>query len=137
MEATTRGELSSNERGKHAELLAATALLANGYSVLEPISPQPYDLAIRNPYTSETKYVQIKTAYLRNSEKDVERYGKEYLRVPGARSSGKVYAKHEVDLFVAVWDGEVYLFPNREKSEYWITPEQLSIRWTKLERKIS
>lgn len=121
--------LSSTERGKHAELLAATALLANGYSVLEPISPQPYDLAIRHPQTGETSYVQIKTAFSR----DEERYGGEYIVVRGAKNSGKVYTREEVDYFVAVWQGDVYLFPNREIKEYWIRPDKLSEKWTKLD----
>src|SRR5690625_1468935 len=121
--------LSSTERGKHAELLAATALLANGYSVMEPISPQPYDLAIRHPQTGETSYVQIKTAFSRNEE----RYGGEYIVVRGAKNSGKVYTREEVDYFVAVWQGEVYLFPNREIKEYWIRPDKLSEKWTKMD----
>lgn len=121
--------LSSTERGKHAELLAATALLANGYSVLEPISPQPYDLAIRHPQTGETSYVQIKTAFSR----DEERYGGEYIVVRGAKNSGKVYTREEVDYFVAVWQGDVYLFPNREIKEYWIRPDKLSEKWMKLD----
>ena len=121
--------LSSTERGKHAELLAATALLANGYSVMEPISPQPYDLAIRHPQTGETSYVQIKTAFSRNEE----RYGGEYIVVRGAKNSGKVYMREEVDYFVAVWQGDVYLFPNREIKEYWIRPDKLSEKWTKLD----
>lgn len=121
--------LSSTERGKHAELLAATALLANGYSVMEPISPQPYDLAIRHPQTGETSYVQIKTAFSR----DEERYGGEYIVVRGAKNSGKVYMREEVDYFVAVWQGDVYLFPNREIKEYWIRPDKLSEKWMKLD----
>lgn len=124
-------ELSSNQKGKHAELLAATALLANGYSVMEPISPQPYDLAVRRADGS-TKYVQVKTAFKR----DEKRYGGEYLVVRGAKNNGDVYTKDEVDLFVAVWDGDVYLFPNREVKEYWIRPEQIGEKWTKLERGI-
>lgn len=124
--------LTSNDRGKHSELLAATDLLANGYSVLEPISPQPYDLAIRHPQTGESSYIQIKTAFMR----DEPRYGGAYIVVRGARNNGKVYTMGEVDYFVAVWDGEVYLFPNREKSEYWIRPKDLSTKWTHLMRDI-
>lgn len=123
-------ELSSNERGKHAELLAATALLANGYSVLEPISPQPYDLAARNPTTGETIFVQVKTAFTRNET----RYGGEYVVVKGARNNGSVYRLSEVDYFVAVWNGDAYLFANREISEYWVKPEHVHTKWTKLER---
>ena len=120
---------TSNDKGKHAELLAQTALLANGYNVLEPISPQPYDLAARNPQTQETVYYQVKTAFLR----DEERYGGEYLVVKGARNNGKVYEKDEVDRFIAVWNGTCYVFPNREVSEYWVRPWQVDEKWTKLE----
>ena len=119
---------TSNDKGKHAELLAQTALLANGYNVLEPISPQPYDLAARNPQTQETVYFQVKTAFLR----DEERYGGEYLVVKGARNNGKVYEKDEVDRFIAVWNGTCYVFPNREVSEYWVRPWQVDEKWTKL-----
>ena len=119
---------TSNDKGKHAELLAQTALLANGYNVLEPISPQPYDLAARNPQTQETVYYQVKTAFLR----DEERYGGEYLVVKGARNNGKVYEKDEVDRFIAVWNGTCYVFPNREVSEYWVRPWQVDEKWTKL-----
>lgn len=125
-------ELSSNSKGKHAELLAATALLANGWSVLEPISPQAYDLAARNPNSQETIYIQIKTAFKRSEE----RYGGDYLVVRGARNNGKVYRKEEVDVFIAVWEGECYLFPNREKSEYWVKPENIDEKWSRLERDI-
>ena len=126
--ATTTIELSSNIKGRHAELLAQTALLANGYSVLEPISPQPYDLAIRHPETGETSYVQIKTAFLR----DEPRYGGEYVVVRGAKNNGQTYTREEVDHFAAVWDGEVYLFPNREISEYWVRPAELGVKWQRL-----
>lgn len=123
---------TSNEIGKHAELLAQTALLANGYSVMEPISPQPYDLAARNPLTQETDYYQVKTAFLR----DEERYGGKYLVVKGARNNGKVYEKREVDRFIAVWNGECYVFPNREVSEYWIRPSKIDEKWTKMETEL-
>src|SRR5690625_7020354 len=102
--------LSSTERGKLAELLAALALRANGYSVMEPISPQPYDLAIRHPQTGETSYVQIKTAFSR----DEERYGGEYIVVRGAKNSGKVYTREEGDYFDEAWQGGGYFFTNRE-----------------------
>jgi len=125
-------ELTTSERGKHAELLAATALLSNGYSVMEPISPQPYDYSIRCPATGDTHYVQVKTAFLRDTPKDIQRYGRPYLRVAGAKSNGDVYLHDEVDYFIAIWRGNCYMFPNREISEYWINPEQLDEKWTKL-----
>lgn len=124
--------LSTTEKGRHAELLAQTALLAAGYVVMEPIAPEPFDMAIRRKDTKETSYVQVKTAFLR----DEDRYRGDYIVVRGAKNSGKVYTRDEVDYFVAVWDGEVYIFPNREVSEYWIRPEQLDEKWTKLSTEI-
>ena len=124
--------LTSTERGRHAELLAQTALLANGYTVLEPISPEPFDLAIKRVGTNRTFYVQVKTAFLR----DEERYGGQYIVVKGAKSNGDVYTKDEVDYFVAIWQGECYMFPNREISEYWIRPDQIETKWTKLSDRI-
>jgi len=121
--------LTSISKGKHAELLAQTALLANGYTVMEPISAEPFDMAIKRIGDKATSFVQVKTAFLR----DEERYGGEYIVVRGAKNNGKVYTSQEVDYFVAVWDGDVYLFPNREKSEYWIRPSDLDVKWTKLE----
>ena len=128
--------LSSNEKGKHAELLAATAFLANGYTVMEPISPQPYDLAVKHPKSRKVSFVQVKTAYLRDTPEDIKRYGHAYLRVPGVKNKGAIYTKDEVDLFAAVWEGEVYIFPNREIQDYWVLPEKVSEKWTKLERGI-
>lgn len=124
--------LSSTEKGRHAELLAQTALLAAGYVVMEPIAPEPFDMAIRRKDTKETSYVQVKTAFMR----DDERYGGEWVIVKGAKNSGKVYAKDEVDYFVAVWQGDVYMFPNRELSEYWERPWNIDEKWTKLVTKI-
>lgn len=121
--------LTSISKGMHAELLAQTALLANGYTVMTPLAPEPFDMAIKRIGDKTVYFVQVKTAFLRNEE----RYGGEYIVVRGAKNNGNVYTKQEVDYFVAVWDGEVYLFPNREVSEYWIRPSDLGEKWTKLE----
>lgn len=120
--------LTSTEKGRHAELLTQTALLANGWTVLEPIAAEPFDMAIKKVGDKAISYVQVKTAFLRNEE----RYGGEYIVVRGAKNSGKVYTMQEVDYFVAVWQGECYMFPNRERSEYWIRPRNLETKWTKL-----
>lgn len=125
---TVQQALTSSEKGRHAELLAQTALLANGWSVLEPIAPEAYDLAIRRVDDKTTKYVQVKTAFPR----DEKRYSGRYIVVKGAKNSGKVYSREEVDYFVAVWGGKVYLFPNREISEYWIRPRDMATKWTEL-----
>lgn len=123
-----KNEPTSIERGRHAELLAQTALLSNGMTVLEPISPEPFDLAARVKDNGKTIYVQVKTAFSR----DEDRYGGEYVVVRGSKSNGKVYTKKEVDFFVAVWEGTCYMFPNEEKSEYWVRPKDMDCKWTKL-----
>lgn len=122
------GALTSNEKGRHAELLAQTALLANGYTVLEPIAPEAFDMAFKRIDEERVYLVQVKTATRRNEE----RYGGEWIIVKGAKNNGKVYTKAEADYFVAVWDGEVYLFPNREISEYWVRPAELDVKWQRL-----
>jgi|SRR5699024_3026624 len=124
--------LTSNAKGRHAELLAQTAFLVNGYEVSEPITPLPYDMIVRNPNTCEVTTVQVKTCFMR----DEERYGGQYLVVKGARNNGKTYGKDEVDVFIAVWEGECYLFPNREIKEYWVRPEHIDEKWTKLSTEI-
>lgn len=126
--AATEIALTSNNKGRHAELLAQTALLANGYIVMEPIAPEPFDLAVKRIGEDETFYVQVKTAYLR----DEPRYGGEYIVVRGAKNNGSVYTEAEVDYFIAVWQGRAYMFPNREISEYWIRPKDLASKWTEL-----
>lgn len=131
--ATDTLTLSSTEKGRHAELLAQTALLANGFTVLEPIAPEPFDLAVKRHGDKRTYYVQVKTANLRDKDSDIERYNGEWLVVKGAKNNGKVYTKEEVDFFVAVWDGNCYLFPNREVSEYWVRPSQIDEKWERLE----
>ena len=124
--------LTTTEKGKHAELLAQTALLANGYTVLEPIAPESFDLAVRHPTSKETLYVQVKTAYLRDSDEDIKRYGDAYLVVKGAPASGRPYLADEVDCFIAVWQGRVFMFPNEGLREYWVKASEVSDKWTEI-----
>lgn len=122
-------KLTSTEKGRHAELIAQTALLANGFTVMEPIAPEAFDLAVIDPIDGRTLYGQVKTASVRNEP----RYGDgDYLVVKGKNSSGRVYAKSDVDFFIAVHDGKAYMFDNREKGEYWCKADQVSNRWTLL-----
>lgn len=119
---------TSDEKGRHAELLAIAALLANGYTVLEPVTTEAYDLAIRNNL-GNTLYVQVKTAFRRKDK----RYGDdEYIVVPATRNNGKVYTKADADLFIAIVDNDVYMFDNREISEYWVKAKDVADKWTKL-----
>lgn len=125
----TEYKLTSISKGRYSELLAQTALLANGWTIMEPISPEPFDLAIKRIGDKQTFYVQVKTASVRSEE----RYGGEWVIVKGSKNNGQKYTKEEVDYLVTVHNGEVYMFDNRECSEYWVRPWLIDERWTKLE----
>lgn len=124
--------LTATEKGRHTELLAQTALLANGWTVLEPIAAEPFDLAITKIGSRKTHYVQVKTSFRRKEK----RYAGEYVVVRGSKGNGDVYKKDEVDYFVTVVDNDVYIFPNQEKSEYWVKKEHVDVKWTKLRTEI-
>lgn len=117
---------STITKGRHSELLAQTALLANGWSVTEPIAPEPYDLVARAPGSTDWLTIQIKSARVRD-----DRNGEIvcYTR----KNNGEVYGLNDCDLFIAVLNGEVYMFTNRNLSEYWVTQKNISEKWTKLE----
>lgn len=125
----TERSLTATEKGRHAELLAQTALLANGYTVMEPIAPEAFDIAIKRIGEADTHYIQVKTGSLR----DEKRYGGEWVIVKGAKNSGALYTKEEVDYFIAVYRGGVYMFPNSEQTEYWVRPWLLAEKWTELD----
>jgi hypothetical protein len=114
-------------KGRHAELIAITALLANGWTVMEPTAPEPFDLGITRPGWTDFKRVQVKTARLRNRD------GVDWVVVNGSRSTGKPYTRAETDYFIGIVEGDVYMFENREISEYWAKPDELATKWTKLE----
>lgn len=113
-------------KGRHSELLAQTALLANGWSVSEPIAPEPFDLVARAPGSTEWQTIQIKSARVRDDRNgEVVCYAR--------KNNGKPYDKEDCDLFIAVISGNVYLFENRSISEYWVGAETINEKWTKLE----
>lgn len=111
--------------GRHSELLAQTALLANGWSVAEPIAPEPYDLVAKAPGSAEWVRIQIKTARARE-----DRNG--WVVCYTRKNSGEVYGAADCEYFIAVLAGDVYMFPNRNLSEYWVKPDELSEKWTRL-----
>jgi hypothetical protein len=113
-------------KGRHSELLAQTALLANGWNVAEPIAPEAFDLVARAPGSTEWQRIQIKSARVRD-----DRNGEIvcYTR----KNNGKVYDLDDCDLFIAVLNSDVYMFANRSISEYWVTPSNIEEKWTKLD----
>lgn len=118
-------------KGRHAELIAITALLANGWLVMEPTAPDVFDLGITRPGWKEYKRVQVKSARLRHKE------GTDWVVVTGTKSNGEHYSKDEVDYFIGVHEGVAYMFENRGISEYWAKPTELGDKWTRLDASIA
>lgn len=119
--------LSSTTKGRHSELVAATAFLAAGWDVLEPIVPTTYDLAVTKPGSKEIVRIQIKMISRR------ERGGTEYYVLKGRRNTGNPYSLEETDVFAGIVDGKVYMTENRVQSEYWVKVDEVDQRWTRLE----
>ena len=113
-------------KGRHSELLAQTALLANGWSVSEPIAPEAFDLVARAPGSAEWQRIQIKSARVRE-----DRNGE--IVCYARKNNGKNYDADDCDLFIAVLNSDVYMFANRFLSEYWVTAANIEDKWTKLE----
>lgn len=112
--------------GRHSELLAITALLANGYTVLEPAVPEPFDLAITKRGEKAIIRAQCKTALYR--EKD----GIAYYVVKGKKNSGITYDMDDCDIFLGVIGNDVYMFDNTEITEYWVRADAIESKWTRL-----
>lgn len=118
--------LSTASVGRHSELLAQTALLANGWVVMEPIVPEPFDIAVTKRGDTRICRCQVKTVLKR--EKD----GVEYFVVKGKKSNGNVYTLDDCDVFIGVYHNVVYLLENRCLTEYWIKVDEVSEKWTEL-----
>jgi hypothetical protein len=117
---------STITKGRHSELLAQTALLANGWTPMEPVAPEVFDIGITRPGMGREYYkVQIKSARRRE-----DRNGE--VVVYARKNNGAPYTLDEADYIIGILDGEVYMFENRELSEYWCPAHALSEKWTKL-----
>lgn len=123
---------TTNTKGRHAELIATTALLANGFIVMEPTAPDVYDLGVtRKEWGNYYRRTQVKTARLRVKD------GVEWVVVTGTRNNGQHYSTDEIDDFIGVHNGVAYMFDCRNISEYWCKPAELSERWTRLDASIA
>lgn len=118
-------------KGRHAELIAITALLANGWTVMEPTAPDSFDLGITRPGDRTYYRVQVKNARYRVKD------GEEWIVVNGTKSNGDRYSVDEVDYFIGVYEGVAYMFENRGISEYWAKPTELGDKWTRLDASIA
>jgi len=113
------------KRGYHSELLAQAALLSAGWDVSVPSTPKPYDMVAERPATGERMYVQVKTAR-RRSDRNGE------IVVYAKKNSGKIYTLDDCTHFITVLDTDVYLFENREISEYWSAADAVDSKWERL-----
>lgn len=120
-------ELSSTTKGTHSELIAATAFLAAGWKVLEPIVPDTYDFALTQDGSHEIVKVQVKMLAKRTRD------GIDWFVLKGRRNTGNPYTMDECDVFAGIYDGKVYVTENRVLSEYWVKVEDADERWLRLD----
>lgn len=123
---TTSQALTTASIGRHSELLAQTALLANGWTVLESIVPEPFDLAVTKRGDNRICRIQIKTLVQRTKN------GVDYYVLKGKKNSGDVYDKDDCDVFIGVGNNVVYLVENRCIGEYWVRVDEVAVKWTEL-----
>ena len=122
-------QLSTSTIGRHSELLAMAALLADGWSVSEPTVPEAHDLlASKN---GQQMRIQVKT--IKQREKD----GVPYYVIRGLKNNREVYSLSDCDAFIGVVGEHVYLAENRELSEYWSRADDVSEKWKRLDLKIT
>lgn len=110
--------------GRHSELKAITALLANGWEVAEPTAPETYDLVARVP-GGEWQTFQVKTCHTRKDRNGA-------VVVYAKKSDGTPYMPSECDWLVGINGSDVYLIENRGIGEYWATPNNAAEKWTLL-----
>lgn len=123
---TTAQALTTASIGRHSELLAQTALLANGWTPLEPLFPDSFDIAVTKKGDNRICRIQVKTIIKRVKD------GIEYYVVKGKKNNGNVYTKEDCDVFIGVYHNVVYLLDNREISEYWSRVDEVAEKWTEL-----
>lgn len=112
-------------KGTHSELLAITALLANGWDVAEPIAPRRFDLVALPPGGKRWVQIQVKTARQRK-----DRNGE--IVVYAKKNNGEPYTLDEAEYIIGIYENMVYIFPNRGIGEYWVRPELIDKVWTHL-----
>lgn len=120
-------ELSSTMKGRRAELIAASAFMANGYIVLEPMAAETFDLLVHKEGSGE--YIRVQTKTITKRERD----GVEYFVIKGRRNTGKPYTLEETDIFAGVYEGKVYITENRVLSEYWCRADEADTKWLRLD----
>lgn len=121
--------LSTSTIGRHSELLAMAALLADGWSVSEPTVPEAHDLlAVKG---DRSLRIQVKTIKMR------EKSGRPYYVIRGLKNSGQAYDTTDCDVFIGVVGEHVYMTPCTGLTDYWCGTDEASEKWTYLPLKIT
>lgn len=108
--------------GTVSELIAACALLDNGFEVSKPLLVSVYDFLALDPITDKCLKIQVKTAYARKDRG-------EYIVVYSKKGDKKPYTLKEADFIVAVHGLDVYMFRNTGQREYWCKKSELGNKW--------
>lgn len=118
--------LTSSSVGRHSELLAMAALIADGWCVHEATTPEAHDLLASKTVGNLTQYqrIQVKTIVTR------ERDGHKYYVIRGLKNSGVPYTVADCDAFIGVIDGRVYLTACDGRTEYWSSAN--NVKWREL-----
>ena len=110
--------------GRHSELTAMMAFTSRGITVWEPVVPDAHDLMVE--IDGKRLTAQVKTITKRN------RHGVDYYVIKGRKNDGRPYSLEDCDVFVGVYEGEVFMTPNREISEYWMQVDNVDEGWTRV-----
>ena len=128
-QVTESQALSTSSIGRHSELLAMAALIADGWVVHEATTPEAYDLiAIK-----DGRYIRAQVKTIKQRTRD----GVDYYVIRGLKNSGQVYTLEDCDIFIGVIDGRVYWTETRDISEYWVKAVEVNEKWRMLPLNIS
>lgn len=116
--------------GMYSELAARLALIGNGWVVHTSETRESYDILATEPLTGEFKRIQVKTIKIRDDRRD------DFV-IYARKSNGEPYRKSDADLIIGVLvaEGEVprvWIFENRELTEYWCGQARAAERWVEL-----
>jgi len=115
---------SSTYVGRHSEMIASCAFMEHGVRVWEPTVPDTHDMMVE--LNGKKLLAQVKTITRR------ERDGTAYYVIKGRRNSGAPYTLEDCDIFIGVYQGEVFMTENRQLSEYWSPVDRVDEYWTRI-----
>lgn len=118
--------ISTQTKGTHSQLIAASALLAKGYGVSEPMVDEGYDFVVYDKEKGKFLKAQVKTIFHRTDKKS------DYYVVFARRGKKRAYTKEEADVLIGVYGNEVYLIENIGNQEYWSKPHEANTKWEQL-----